>query len=93
MDDDDAATTSSSDNTRQIIHGVPRKTSRAQAIGHIAVEEICTLTLSDRHIYVNEMDPFWLYNSIVAYDPISVVKFDTFLEVLVVGTNDWIRVF
>ena len=39
-DDDDAATTSSSDNTRQIIHGVPRKTSRAQAIGHIAVEEI-----------------------------------------------------
>ena len=44
MYDDDAATTrSSSDNTRQIIHGVPRKTSRAQAIGHIAVEEICTL--------------------------------------------------
>ena len=40
------------------------------------------------------MDPFWLHNSIIAYDPVSVVKFDTFLEVLVVGTNNgWIRVF
>ena len=40
------------------------------------------------------MEPFQLYNSLFVYDPVAVVKFDTFLEVLVVGTNNgWIRVF
>ena len=40
------------------------------------------------------MDPFQLYNSIFVYDPVAILKFDTFLEILVVGTNNgWIRVF
>ena len=29
------------------------------------------------------MDPFQLYNSILVYDPVAILKFDTFLEILV----------
>ena len=93
MYDDDAATTSSSD---RIIHDKSFMEFRGKQ-ADTSYWPYCRrrnlyLGPSQIDIYMNEMDPFWLHNSIIAYDPVSVVKFDTFLEVLVVGTNGWIRV-
>ena len=53
MDDDDAATTSSSDNTRQIIHGVPKKTTGTPLLAMLPQKTFVPWTLSDRHIYAN----------------------------------------